>query len=73
MKNIITHTAKRIGISQGHLSNIIIGRRRPNPDIALKISRLTKTELEVWLFKTEKNLAVRRQSLSQFKDEEVSA
>ncbi|WP_289020370.1 helix-turn-helix transcriptional regulator [Desulfobacter postgatei] len=65
MKTTITSTADKIGISQGYLSNIVLGRRRPNPDLALKISQLTQTPLETWLFKSEKNLELRKKAVKK--------
>lgn len=63
MGSTITHAARTFGISQGHLSNIVLGRRRPGPDLALTISKKTKTKLEIWLFKTKKNLNARKKAI----------
>jgi len=65
MNNTITYLAKQIGTSQGHLSNIKDGKRRPGPDLALKISQITETPLEIWLFKTPEYLAARKSAIKQ--------
>lgn len=63
VKNTITYAASQIGASQGHLSNILAGRRRPDPDLALRISEWTGTSLEVWLYKSEENLILRNEAI----------
>ena len=63
MKTTITSAAEQIGISQGYLSNILKGTRRPSPDVALKISQTTRTPLEVWLFKSKDNLSTRKKAV----------
>ena len=56
MKTNITKIAIEAGISQGFLSNIICGRRRPHYKIAKKLAAITKTSVELWLEGTENEL-----------------
>ena len=49
MKTNITNTAIKIGISQGFLSNILTGRRRPGYKMAKKIGVATRTSPILWL------------------------
>ena len=65
MEITLTYAAEQIGISQGYLSNILRGRRRPSPEVALAISTKTQTPLEIWLFKSKENLSLRQQSIKK--------
>jgi transcriptional regulator with XRE-family HTH domain len=49
MKIKITKLAAQIGISQGFLSNIILGARRPHYNTAKKIAAATNTNPVLWL------------------------
>lgn len=49
MKITITKLAAQIGISQGFLSNILIGRRRPHYKTAKNLAAATNTEPVLWL------------------------
>ena len=41
--------AKKVGITQGHLSLIINGKRRPSWDIAIVLAALTETAEALWM------------------------
>lgn len=49
MKKTITQIAKEIGVSQGFLSNILAGRRRPRYSKAKVIASLTGTTVDLWM------------------------
>jgi transcriptional regulator with XRE-family HTH domain len=49
MKMNISNTAKQLGISQGFLSNILAGRRRPHYQKAKDLARRSGTTVELWL------------------------
>jgi len=49
METTITKIAKQSGISQGFLSNIIRGERRPHYKTAKKIAAATDTDPVLWL------------------------
>ena len=49
MKMNITNTAKELGISQGFLSNILAGRRRPHYRRAKELARRSGTTIELWM------------------------
>jgi len=49
MEMTITKLARQIGISQGFLSNICLGRRRPHYKVAKKIAAVTQTDPVLWL------------------------
>jgi len=49
MKQTITELAKKIGISQGFLSNILCDRRRPHYKTAKKLASATNTDPILWL------------------------
>ena len=72
MNDTITNAAKLLGISQGHLSNIKNGLRRPSPDVALRISQTTNTPIDIWLFKSEENLALREQAIKSIPNEDAA-
>jgi len=63
--------ANKLGISESYLSRIISGIRRPAPEIAELLSKMTSTDIKVWLFNTEKNISVRGEKIRavlDFKD-----
>ncbi len=45
----ISKIAKQIGISQGFLSNILCGRRKPHWKTAKKLGAVTNTSPIIWL------------------------
>jgi transcriptional regulator with XRE-family HTH domain len=49
MKLNISNTAKELGISQGFLSNILAGRRRPHYQTAKELARRSGTSIELWM------------------------
>ncbi len=49
MKINITKIAANVGLTQGALSNILAGRRRPHYKTAKKIASVTKTDPILWL------------------------
>jgi len=49
MKTTITNLAKKAGISQGYLSNILAGRRRPHYKKAKVIANVTDTSVYLWM------------------------
>ncbi|MDI6793402.1 MAG: HigA family addiction module antitoxin [bacterium] len=44
-----TEIARRIGVSCKHINEVVNGRRGIDPDMALRLSRLFGTSLELWL------------------------
>ena len=53
--------AKKAGITQGFISLILTGQRRPDWDVAKTLAELTKTEVALWMEgdETEKRDALR--------------
>ena len=49
MKKKITQIAAESGISQGFLSNILAGRRRPHYKTAKVIANVTRTSVALWM------------------------
>jgi transcriptional regulator with XRE-family HTH domain len=49
METTITSLAKKMGISQGYLSNILAGRRRPHYQKAKHIAKITNTSVFLWM------------------------
>lgn len=49
MKFNISHKAKQLGISQGFLSNILAGRRRPHYMKAKAMAERSGVPVEVWM------------------------
>ncbi len=45
----ITEIAKRVNITQGALSNILSGRRRPSWTVAKRLAQVTNTTPYLWL------------------------
>lgn len=45
----ITEIAKKAGITQGALSNILSGRRRPSWSVAKRLAQVTNTTPYLWL------------------------
>ena len=44
-----TEIAKKAGITQGFISLILTGQRRPDWDLAKALAKLTKTDVAVWM------------------------
>jgi len=44
-----TEIARRIGVSRKHISEVVNGRKGISTDMALRLSRLFGTSLELWL------------------------
>lgn len=40
--------ARRIGITSGHISHLMTGRRRPGLDLALRIERELGIKIQLW-------------------------
>ena len=68
MKITITKRALEAGISQGFLSNILCGRRRPHYKTAKKLAAATNTDPILWLEGTPEEI---RQAI--LKPEEAAA
>ncbi len=61
--------AKQIGVSESQMSRIISGLRTPSPVIADALSKMTSTDIRIWLFNTPGNLISRKKSLFKLKKE----
>jgi len=51
--------AEKVGISPTHISDIIHGRKRPSPDLALKLEKVTGVSRLAWLYPDEYELRKR--------------
>jgi transcriptional regulator with XRE-family HTH domain len=49
MRFNISNTAKQLGISQGFLSNILAGRRRPHYKKAKDLAERSGVPVEIWM------------------------
>jgi len=49
MKKTITKIAEESGVTQGFLSNVLAGRRRPHYKKAKIIARVTGTTVDLWM------------------------
>jgi len=59
--------AKAVGCRESHISMILAGVRRPSPDLADRLEKITKGPLRLWLFGTpeEKRAVLERWAAQQ--------
>jgi len=59
--------AAQIGLSESRLSRYLSGKRNPSIEVADELSKLSSTDIRVWLLSTEKNIQIRKESLKEIK------
>jgi plasmid maintenance system antidote protein VapI len=65
--NTQRYMASQIGISESLLSRIISGKKNAAPDIADRLSKLTRTGLKMWLFNSENYILNRKKTFQRVK------